>query len=109
MPSRGRWCGTGRTTAPSSRRRPDRARVKPQMTLNSVVLPAPLGPMTPTIAPRGTQNETASSAVIPPKRTVTASTSSRIDGDALWVPEFMHTQCMFFPPFVNGSVPVCPY
>ena len=60
----------------ATRRRRRPARTKPQMTLNSVVLPAPLGPMTPTTSPGETVSETSSSAVRPPKRTVTASMRS---------------------------------
>src|SRR5258708_17116206 len=41
------------------------------MQLNSVVLPAPLGPMTPTICPFWTSKLTPSSAAMPPKRTQT--------------------------------------
>src|SRR6185503_5358066 len=36
-----------------------------------VVLPAPLGPMRPTTSPRSSLSETSSTAVRPPKRTVT--------------------------------------
>src|SRR5262249_36279799 len=46
------------------------------MTLKSVVLPAPLGPMMPTISPGPTRSETSRTAVSPPKRLVTASSSS---------------------------------
>src|SRR5215468_1214238 len=46
------------------------------MTLKSVVLPAPLGPMMPTISPGATPRETSRTAVNPPKRLVTASSSS---------------------------------
>src|SRR5262249_29581671 len=46
------------------------------MTLNSVVLPAPLGPMIPTISPGAARSETWRTAVSPPKRLVTASSSS---------------------------------
>ena len=45
------------------------------MTRSSVVLPAPFGPMTPRTCRGGTASETASSAVSPPKRTVTFCTS----------------------------------
>src|SRR4051812_20661391 len=48
------------------------------MTLNSVVLPAPLGPITPTTSPGATVSETSSRAIRPPKRTVTPATSSAI-------------------------------
>src|ERR1051326_5469215 len=37
------------------------------MTLNSVLLPAPLGPIKPQVWPSSTSKETPSSAVIPPK------------------------------------------
>src|SRR5881628_3178461 len=46
------------------------------MTLNSVVLPAPLGPMRPTTCPASTPNDTRSSATTPPKRTLRSLTSS---------------------------------
>ena len=59
---------------PPARPSPASARTKPQMTLNSVVLPAPLGPITPTTSPGATVSDTSSSAVSPPKRTV-----SRLD------------------------------
>src|SRR5260370_10906629 len=47
------------------------------MVLNSVVLPAPLGPIRPTMVPSGTVKETESSATMPPKRTLTSRTSSK--------------------------------
>ncbi len=40
--------------------------VTPAMMLNSVVLPAPFGPISPGIEPRGTSNAQASTAVSPP-------------------------------------------
>src|SRR5262249_24515848 len=46
------------------------------MTLNSVVLPAPLGPMIPTISPGAARSETWRTAVSPPKRLVTAASPS---------------------------------
>src|ERR1700753_1542888 len=45
------------------------------MTLNSVVLPAPLGPITPRTSPRETSSDTSSSAVMPPNATVTPRTA----------------------------------
>ena len=62
----------GRTDgeAAPDERAPAPACVKPQITLKSVVLPAPLGPITPSTSPAPTATETSSSAVIPPKRTV---------------------------------------
>ena len=47
------------------------------MQLNSVVLPAPFGPIRPQISPRPTSNYTLSSATMPPKRTDTPRTLSR--------------------------------
>ena len=44
------------------------------MTLNTVVLPAPFGPIRPAICPSSIASETSLSAVTPPKRTVTLST-----------------------------------
>src|SRR3954447_12004436 len=77
-PARSRgWCR--RRTPPCHASRPDCGRVNPQTTLNNVVLPAPLGPMTPTTSPEPTDAETRSSAVSPPKRTVTSCTSSSAD------------------------------
>src|SRR5678816_240429 len=46
------------------------------MTLKSVVLPAPLGPMMPRISPGAARRLTSFTAVSPPKRLVTASSSS---------------------------------
>ena len=47
------------------------------MTLNTVDLPAPLGPMIPATVPRRTASETLSTASSPPKRTRTSSTTRR--------------------------------
>ena len=47
-------------------------------TLNIVVLPAPFGPMRPQMWPSSIENESPSSATMPPKRTVTSSTSSKL-------------------------------
>src|SRR5450631_3632491 len=44
--------------------------------LSSVVLPEPFGPNTPTISPRAMPNDTSDTAVRPPKRLVSVSTSS---------------------------------
>src|SRR5699024_8781740 len=86
-------CGRTRSSgSPSQRTEPSSARTNPQITLNSVVLPAPLGPITPTTSPGPTVSDTPSSAVSPPKRTVTPATSSvvicrrfLVDGGALIV------------------------
>src|SRR2546429_2261862 len=44
------------------------------MTLNSVVLPAPLGPMSPVTRPAAASRSIPARALTPPKRTSTAST-----------------------------------
>ena len=58
------------------------------MQLNSVVLPAPFGPIRPQIAPGATLNVTFSRAVTPPKRIDTPSTDSnafaRPSASAVW-------------------------
>src|SRR4051812_13284634 len=46
------------------------------MTLNAVVLPAPLGPISPWISPPSISNETSSRATMPPKWRETLSTAS---------------------------------
>jgi hypothetical protein len=46
------------------------------MTLKAVVLPAPLGPMSPVMDPVGIRMDRSLTAVIPPKRMVTCCTSS---------------------------------
>src|SRR5664279_196111 len=50
---------------------------KPEMMANSVVLPAPLGPISPVIRPAATVSETAFTASKPPKRQDIRSTDSR--------------------------------
>src|SRR4051812_39589280 len=47
------------------------------MQLKSVVLPAPLGPISPTMLPGATSKEMPSSATMPPKRTATSRTRSK--------------------------------
>src|ERR1019366_4882357 len=53
---------------------PEAGVTKPQMALNSVVLPAPLGPMMPSTSPLQTSSETPSRAVTPSKDTVISLT-----------------------------------
>src|SRR4051794_15707343 len=56
--------------------RPALGASSPVITLKSVVLPAPLGPMRPVMRPAGALNDTLSTARLPPNRTTTPSTSS---------------------------------
>src|SRR5436309_521595 len=53
---------------PRKLRLPASGRYKPAMQLNRVVLPDPLGPISPTISPSSTCRSTWSSAARPPKR-----------------------------------------
>src|SRR5438874_556200 len=54
--------------------RPAVGACKPVMTLNSVVLPAPLGPIRPVTRPAAASRSSPANALTPPKRTSTAST-----------------------------------
>src|SRR5438067_4941516 len=77
------------TSRPARATRPASIRCSPEMALNSVVLPAPLGPMRPTIDPSGTRTETRSRAWRPPKATEMPSTTSRSSialADDPWAP-----------------------
>src|SRR5205085_5913014 len=56
--------------------RPALGGITPEMALKKVVLPAPLGPMMPTSSPPSIATETPSTAVRPPKRTVTSRADS---------------------------------
>src|SRR5262249_12491193 len=63
MPMRMRsWGGKAVTSSPKNRTRPRVAAKSPVTTLNSVVLPAPLAPMTARRSPAATENETSSIA-----------------------------------------------
>ena len=57
-----RWGGVASTSTPSIVIRPAAGRMSPEMTRISVVLPAPLGPMTPTASPARTSSDTSNSA-----------------------------------------------
>src|SRR5574344_2904853 len=48
------------------------------MQLNTVVLPAPLGPISPTTLPSRTEKDTSLTAISPPKILVTLSSSSKV-------------------------------
>ena len=60
------------------RDRPESGASAPAIKLKSVVLPAPFGPITAKISPASTEKLTASTAVNPRKRFVTASTTSSV-------------------------------
>ncbi len=70
----GRWV----TALPSMNTAPVFGRVRPEITLNSVVLPAPLGPMMPVTAPASAVRFTPVNAAMPPNSTETLRTSSAL-------------------------------
>src|SRR5216110_954080 len=61
--------------APASAMRPPSGRISPVTTLKNVVLPAPLGPISPMIAPCGTSRSTSFRATTPPNCLTTPRTS----------------------------------
>src|SRR5882672_3864398 len=77
-PRRARLWGLRRVMSePSIATVPDVGGSSPVTTLNSVVLPAPFGPIKPVTRPSSAESEASSSAMLPPKRTLTPRTSSR--------------------------------
>jgi hypothetical protein len=69
--------GSAVSSASPYRTTPVVALYAPPSTLMQVDLPAPLGPISAWMVPGSTVKETSDSAVMPPNRTVSASTSSR--------------------------------
>src|SRR5258705_234538 len=63
-------------SAPRNRIEPSVSASAPEMQLNAVVSPDPFGPISPRISPSRTSNDTALSAVNPPKRFVRPVTVS---------------------------------
>ena len=61
----GRW-GARVSSTPSSSTDPSSGRSWPQTQLNTVVLPAPLGPTRPTLSPRSMEKVTSLTALMPP-------------------------------------------
>jgi len=70
------WGASPVMSSPSKTTRPSVGSYAPVMTLNSVVLPAPFGPMSPTDSPRSIEKVTSSTATTPPNRFVRPSPSS---------------------------------
>ena len=68
------------TSSPPSTTRPRVGRWKPVIALTSVVLPAPLGPISPKTSPFLIEIETPSTAASPSKWTVTSKASSVSSG-----------------------------
>ena len=70
------WAASPAMGRPSNTTAPASGVAMPVKQLNSVVFPAPLGPITATIAPGSTVRLTPSSAVSPPKALVMPRASS---------------------------------
>ena len=62
--------------------RPPLGAIKPRITRNRVVLPAPFEPMSPQNPPASTENDTRSRTRRPPSDTLTSSTRSTVSGAA---------------------------
>src|SRR3954447_6332404 len=77
------WCASRPTMLrPSKRMSPESGRYRPVMRLKSVVLPAPLGPITLTISPSSTCRSSSEMTCRPPK-SIDTLRSSRMGGRAL--------------------------
>src|SRR5690242_8049712 len=74
-----RCAGRPVSSSDSSHALPPCMRTYPVMTLTSVVLPAPLGPIRPWIVPCSTPSDTPSTACTPPKWRRTSSSRSSTD------------------------------
>src|SRR5579863_6547651 len=68
------------TSTPAKAMRPEVGRVSPARQLKKVDLPAPLGPMRPTISPPSTARSAPATALKAPKVLVTFSALSSIAG-----------------------------
>ncbi len=77
------WAGRVSIARPAMTIRPEVGRWLPARQSNIVVLPAPLGPTSPTISPASTVKDIPSTATWPPKRLVTAS-ATRIGVLGCW-------------------------
>src|SRR5207244_2522814 len=73
-----RYGGMPLIDASSHRMSPASGRVSPLMQLSRVVLPAPLGPMTPSTWPGSTVKVTPARALTPPNRLLISRTASRL-------------------------------
>src|SRR3954470_15973364 len=71
------------------------------MQLNTVVLPAPFGPISAVMVPRATSKERSSTATSPPKRMVRCSTRSRVSATVM---SAMLMLAMAFLHQVGGNV-----
>src|SRR5262245_9008354 len=84
MPARQRPCGGMFARSwPSKRMRPAVGATAPSMRLNSVVLPAPFGPMMPTASPGAIARSRSSATMIEPKFFLRPTTSSSMTGQRI--------------------------
>src|SRR5262245_47050401 len=96
------WGGIAVTSSPKNRTRPAVAGKSPVITLNNVVLPAPLAPMTARRSPAATDSDTPSTARSAPNVRVTPS-STRASPEAIGAP--------FLPlpaPFIRAATRASP-
>src|SRR5262245_59459479 len=78
MPLRAAMCGESpEMRSPRSRTSPELGARNDEISLKSVDLPAPLGPMIETISPSATSKDTSLTATRPPKRLVRCDTRRR--------------------------------
>ncbi len=68
------WCGT----SPKTVSEPAAAGRRPRTISSNVVLPEPLGPITPTMAPEGTENVPSDQMGVPPRAALTPSSRERV-------------------------------
>src|SRR6185369_7429772 len=88
MPRRQRRCGGSAVMSrPSNAMRPVSTRTSPQIRLNSVVLPAPLGPRMPSVSPASTASEIESVTFSAPKDLLTPCSASRAMSDCAQRPQ----------------------
>src|SRR5712664_759548 len=73
------------------------------MQLKRLVLPAPFGPINPTIWPSMMSNETLSSAATPPKRRLTSRTHNNGSSDTLNLPWPFGPEGGHFRPYSHPS------
>ncbi len=97
------WGGSPVSREPSSLTSPASGRSCPESMLNSVVFPAPLGPMRAWISPRGSARSTPSTARTPPNALRSPRTSSTVSV----TPVSQSSNCPRLPPRA-GRQPVFP-
>ena len=101
-PLRAAMCGArSEMRSPLNRTSPDVGRRNDEISLNSVDLPAPLGPITDRISLSRTEKETLLTATSPPKRLVRPDTSS---SSAMAQPCFLAMEPRLSRPLGRNSI-----